>query len=400
MFAISRLDGTGGAGRSLAELIAGVQHAGIVAELACFQRSGTGLEDELQRAGCPVHLLGADHLLQAVWRLRRLILKRRPQVLHTTLYAADVAGRLAAWRTPTPVVSSIVNPTHDLSLMVDKACSPSRRRTMWAIDGFTARHLTARMHAITGAVKESAVRGLRVTPDHVTVVYRSRDQRRLGHRSPERRTRVRHNLGLGSDPVVLTVGRQEAQKGQVHLVGAWPRVLAQYPGAVLLIAGVPGSSTASIECRARSLGVENQLRLLGHRDDVGDLLAAADVFAFPSMYEGLGGAVIEAMALETPIVASDLPAVREIAGDGDAALLVPPGDEGALSLGILRLLGEPGLAGAIAARGRARYRALFTPERVSAELVSLYVDVVSKCDRCPEVRHVPIRHQGLETEKL
>ena len=400
MFAISRLDGTGGAGRSLAELIAAVRRAGVVTELVCFRPSGTGLEEELQRAGSPVHVLGADHLIQAVWRLRQLLLERRPQVLHTTMYAADQAGRLAAWRTPTRVVSSIVNPTHDLSLMVDETCGPWRRRIMWAIDGLTARHLTARIHAVTGAVKESAVRGLRVSPDHVTVVYRSRDLKRLGEPSRDRRARVRHSLGLGDGAVILTVGRQEAQKGQVHLVGALPRVLAEHPGAVLLIAGVPGSSTASIEYRARSLGVENHVRLLGHRDDVGDLLAASDVFAFPSVYEGIGGAVLEAMALEIPIVASDIPAIREITGDGDAALLVPPGDEAALALGVIRLLGQPKLAGTIAARGGARYRALFTPERVSADLVAMYADLIGKRDRCPELRHLPIQHQGLEGEKL
>ena len=400
MFAISRLDGTGGAGRSLAELIAGVRHAGVVAELACFQHSGTGLEDELQRAGCPVQVLKADHLLQAVWRLRRLLLERRPQVLHTTMYAADVAGRLAAWQTPTHVVSSIVSPTHDMSLMVDRTCPPWRRRTMWAIDGLTARHLTARIHAITGAVKESAVRGLRVSPDNVTVVYRSRDPKRLGERSPGRCARVRHRLGLGKEFVVLAVGRQEAAKGHVHLVGAFARVLDEHPDAVLLIAGIPGASTAAIEHRARSLGVETQVRLLGHREDIGDLLAAADVFAFPSMYEGLGGALIEAMMLETPIVASDLPAIREITSAGDAALLVPPGDEHALALGILRLHDEPGLAKAIAARGRARYRALFIPERVSADLVAMYTDVIGKHAGSRAGFHTDSRVKGWKVEDL
>jgi glycosyltransferase involved in cell wall biosynthesis len=385
MFAISQLDATGGAGRSLAELIAGVRQAGVVTEFACFQRSSTGLEDEFQRAGGRVHILGADHLLRAVWKLRRLILARRPHILHTTLYAADQAGRLAAWRTPTRVVSSIVNPTHDPSVIADPTCSPWRRRTLWAIDGFTARHFTARLHAITGAVKESAVRGLRVSSDHVTVVYRSRDLRRLGQRTAERRARVRQNLGLGDGPVVLTIGRQEPQKGQMHLVEAWPGVLAHHSDATLLVAGVPGSMTAALEGRVSTLGIADQVTLLGHRDDIGDLLAAADIFAFPSMYEGLGGAVIEAMALETPIVASALPAVREITGNGDAAVLVPPGDEDALAAGIRRLLADPALAKGIAVRGRQRYDALFTPERVSADLVNLYRDVIGERTEASDV---------------
>src|SRR5262249_2041915 len=127
LFVISRLDRKGGAGRSVAEHVLGLHDAGVHVELACFGRTPGKLEDELALTGIPVHVLGAETLLTATLRLRTLILDRRPDVLHTTMYAGDQAGRFAAWGTGIPVVSSIVNPTHDPALLVDE-CPRWRRR--------------------------------------------------------------------------------------------------------------------------------------------------------------------------------------------------------------------------------------------------------------------------------
>ena len=96
LFVISRLDRRGGAGRSVAEHVLGLRDTGVEVELACFGRTPGRLEDELARAGIPVHVLDAETLLTAVLRLRRLIRDRRPDVVHTTMYAGDQAGRFAA----------------------------------------------------------------------------------------------------------------------------------------------------------------------------------------------------------------------------------------------------------------------------------------------------------------
>ena len=332
LFAISRLDRRGGASVSVAEHAIGLREAGVDTEVAVFERAADGLEPLLEHAGVPVHVLGAAHLRTGVPRLRRLLRERRPDILHTTLWAADQAGRLAAWGTPTLVVSSIVNPSREPIVLLGDSRPAWRRRAMWWFDGWTARHLTAGLHAITVATKASAVRGLRVPPERVTVVLRSRDPARLGLASDERRRSVRRALDLVADAdIVLNVARQEPQKGQAHLVDAFARLVEAHPNARLLIAGAEGSSTPVLEARVRAHGLGGRVRLLGHRDDVGDLLAAADVFAFPSVFEGLGAALIEAMALGVPIVASDLPAVREVTAGGDVALLVPAGDPDTLA---------------------------------------------------------------------
>ncbi len=274
-------------------------------------------------------------------------------MLHTTLYAADQAGRLAAWGTGVPVLSSLVNPAHEQALLGDSDPPSWRRRVLWWVDGLTARHLTTHFHAITEAVRRAAIEGLRIRPQRITVVPRTRDPARLGEPGPERRLAARRALGVGDAPVILTVGRQDRQKGQVHLVEAMARVRDAFPDAQLFVAGAEGESTAELRARSAALGLTDEVHLLGHRDDVGDLLAAADVFVLPSRYEGLGAAVLEAMALGLPVVASDLEALREVVDPDRSALLVPAGDAVALADAIGRVLRDPVLAAALGARARA-----------------------------------------------
>jgi glycosyltransferase involved in cell wall biosynthesis len=143
---------------------------------------------------------------------------------------------------------------------------------------------------------------------------------------------------------------------------------------VLLIAGRAGAATAAVEARIAALPAEvrDRVRLLGHRDDVPELLAAADVFAFPSHYEGLGGSLLEAMALALPIVASDLPAISEVVEVGATGVLTPPRDPAALAAAIDGLLADPAGAAAMGARGRDRFLERFTAERTAGAMVDLY----------------------------
>ena len=139
----------------------------------------------------------------------------------------------------------------------------------------------------------------------------------------------------------MTLGRQEFQKGQWHLIEAMPEVLSQEPEAVLLLAGREGNSSERLRRAVASADVGSAVRFLGHRNDAPEILAAADVFVFPSLYEGLGGVLIQAMALGLPIVASDLPAIREVVEADANALVVTPGRPDDLETAILALAADP-----------------------------------------------------------
>lgn len=361
--------GGGGAEHSLRELLPAFAARGVVPAVAVLGERPESDIGPLVDAGIPVHRLPAGAVAR-VRALRRLLGEHGADVLHTTLYNSDLAGRFAAWRTGTPVVTSLVNTSYDAGRRRDPNVAAWRLAVVRSVEGWTARRLNASFHAISEAVAASAVDALGIARDRVTVVPRGRERARLGDPSPARRAEARRRLDLSpDDSVVVTVGRQEFQKGQRTLVDAMARM--QQP-ALLLVVGRDGAATAEVREAARPLG--ERVRFLGHRHDVPEVLAAADLFAFPSRYEGLGGAVIEAMALGLPVVASDLPALREVVEADGTGLLVPPDDPASLAGALDRLLADDHTRRRMGDAGRQRFLDRFTLDAVVEPMIAVLAD--------------------------
>lgn len=310
---------------------------------------------------------GRSRQLATVWTAMRRL---RPHLVHGVLFDAELVARLAAWPSSVPVLASIVNDQYGNQAFA-AAGSPQKLRIAQRVDGALARFATGRFHAISEAVARAAESSLRIDPTRISVVYRGRDEVLLGRRSEDRLVRVRSALDLPLDSrVIINVARQDPQKGQMHLMRAFAAVLQEIPEAILILAGRPGPSTESLVQFSRAHQMGSSVRFLGMRDDVPDLLAASDLFVFPSLYEGLGGAVLEAMALEVPIVAFDIPPVRE--STAGCALLVPPQDEGALGDAMMRVLEDRELADRMAKEGRERFESTFSLARYVEGMASLY----------------------------
>lgn len=172
--------------------------------------------------------------------------------------------------------------------------------------------------------------------------------------------------GTGA-PVVLTLARLDPQKGLSDLIRAARRI----PGVVFAVAG-DGPERTRLEAEALAGGVADRFRLLGHRVDVPALLEACDVFALPSLYEGLPVSVLEAMAAGRPVVATSIGGTDEAVRDGETGLLVPPRDAEALAAAIARLLSDPALARRLAGAGRELVEKEFSAERMVRETAGLY----------------------------
>jgi glycosyltransferase involved in cell wall biosynthesis len=233
--------------------------------------------------------------------------------------------------------------------------------------------LTTRFHAVSQDVATVMGRRLRVRPDRIQVVYRGRDPVRLGAPSPERRARVRAALGLGTHaPVVLAAGRLDRQKNTETTIAAFRRVRDRHPDAVLLVAGRPGNASAVVAAAAAAVP---SVRLLGHRADLPDLMCASDVLSFPSRWEGLGGTLVEAMALRLGIAAAGIPPVAEAVGEVGWPL-VRPDDEQALADGLLSVLEGGPVNQARKDAGQQRFRDRFTAAAAAAGMAALYRDVL------------------------
>lgn len=370
LFLIDSLSG-GGTERSLAELLPYLDPAGFQPVLATMSRGSDPDSEELRRR-FDVRLLRPGGWLSRVRQVRALLASEQPLLIHTMLFRSDITGRFAAPGTGVPVLCSLVNTTYAPARYRDPNIRPWKLEAVRLMDAWTARHLTFHFHAVSQAVKDSAIETLGVREERITVVERGRDAARLGEPSPERRRESRSDLGLSpSDEVVVHVGRQVFQKGQKTLLQALDH-LRHRSRLKVLIVGAPGPASHELQRLCKELQLDSRVRFLGHRPDVPNILAAADVFAFPSLLEGMPGAVLEAMALGLPIVASDIAPVREVVEADKNAILVPPGSASALAAGIDGLLDSPSQAAKLGARSRQIFLSRFTLEHSARRMVELY----------------------------
>jgi len=231
--------------------------------------------------------------------------------------------------------------------------------------------------ADSASTRSDIVSLLGVSPSQVQVLYSGVSPRFRPQAEPGERERLRTCYGLGERPYVLSVGTLQPRKNYVRLVRAFaslkPKVLA--PGTQLLIAGGQGWLYQEILAEAEKHG--ERVRSLGFVDDA-DLPALyrhAALFAFPSLYEGFGLPVLEAMACGIPVVCSNASSLPEVAGD--AALLVDPLDTDGLAAAIARALADGNLRQGMIARGLAQ-AAHFTWEQAARQLLGVLDTLGSK----------------------
>lgn len=362
--------GTGGAERSLAESIVPLRRRGIDMRIACFHRRAEGVHDEVVRSGTAVTVIPETTWSGRSEALRQLVQAERTDVVHTTLFDADIAGRLAARGNRVPLLSSLVNTSYDRQRLADPNVGRLRLAGARLVDGVTARRYGNRFHAISTTVRDAAVDALGLAPGDITVIPRGRSRQRLGEVTPARRAAARAAIGVPDDrPVILNIGRQEYQKGQLGLLDAVARLRRDHPDVVVLIAGREGNATEELEARVRTLDLGDTVRLLGHTE-VAQPLAAADLFVFPSRYEGLGGSVLEAMALEVPVVASDIAVMHEVLGDTGRFAAVD--DAEALRQQMHEALADPAESRRRAVRARRRFDEHFEFDRIMDRMADLY----------------------------
>lgn len=190
------------------------------------------------------------------------------------------------------------------------------------------------------------------------------------------RETARVKLGMAAEtPVLLTVGRLTEQKNHRLLIEAIPAVLEQAPNTQVLLVGTgPLESALRRAVRARKL--HETVRFLGQRDDVPDLMAAADVFVLPSRFEGHPLVVLEAMRAGLPVVATNVCGTAEAVQDGRTGLLLTSGDPAALAGALRLMLAQPAWARRLGAEGRKRARRHFGAARMASQTLDLYCELL------------------------
>jgi glycosyltransferase involved in cell wall biosynthesis len=232
--------------------------------------------------------------------------------------------------------------------------------------------------AISDAVRARLIEG-GVPPAMIRVITSAVDPEALYPQLGRAATRAQ--AGLASEAsLLLVVAALFQRKGVDVLLDALARLADDGLRPALWIAG-QGPARPALEKQARELGLDHQVRFLGERGDIADLLAACDVFILPSRSEGLGVAALEAMAAGRAIVATRVGGLAEAVVDESTGLLVPPADPAALAGALARLLRDPALRARLAEAGPARIDAGFRADDLVEAYEDLYFELLAETER-------------------
>ena len=366
---ITSLD-RGGAENHLLALMTHADRAAIEFETAVLCGEGE-LVPTFRAAGIPVHLLKARSRFDplALRRLVALLRERRFDVVHSHLFRADIYGGLAVGQVGQPRPFLVSTRHNDDRFFLNPFIGiihyllSARQDMIIAISDHVAHFTIARGVRHPGRVRR-VYHGLR-PPDTAL-------QQREGQRIREEELRVAPEAFL-----VGNVGRLAPQKGQRHLIEAMPLLLERVPTAHAVIAG-GGDLEPYLRDLAEELEVDERVHVLGPRQDIPALMHALDVFAMPSIWEGFGLVLLEAMAAARPIVASRTATIPEVVLDNETGLLVPAGDPAALAEALARLAGDPALARRLGEAGRERLQKHFSIDKMVGDTETLYRELLEE----------------------
>jgi glycosyltransferase involved in cell wall biosynthesis len=393
MHVIDSLHG-GGAESSLLEVVPGLRSRGVRTSIVTLLADDGTLDARLHSLGLTRMRLERRNPVGLTLALRDLICSEKPDLIHTTLFFSNLVGRVAARSLRTPIITTLANHDYGPEHRANSRYGAWSVRAAQAVDQLTV-PLTTRFHAISVSVAQTMGRRLMIPEDRIQVVYRGRDPARLGVTTPDRRLRMRAALSIdATTPVVLSVGRLDRQKGVDTTIDAFRRLVEHVPDAILLVAGRPGNASAVVRAKAQGCPA---VRFLGHRTDVPDLMCAADVLSFPSRWEGLGGTLLEAMALRLPIVASNIPPLVEALGDVRWPL-VRPNDAKLLARELVSVLERVPASGASKDAGERRFRHFFTADAASKGMAELYRDVLSNVGAHDPLLPLPLARHADEPD--
>jgi glycosyltransferase involved in cell wall biosynthesis len=326
-----------------------------LSHIVCYLHPPDDLAAEFRSSGIETICLNLPRKrpwLVAPWRLVPLLRARRPDFIQTRLLDADLSVRFSTLLGPSiPIINTLHMPTYDAETIRAGGWPVYKMAVLKRLDRWTARATRPLFIAVSESVKRSAVRHLGLPPATVRVFYNSVDQTRL-RCHPEEPRQIREEAGIPAGAFVyLTVGRLSPQKGQPVLLRAFKEVAAAIPDAYLVFVGEGPQATAH-EALASELGIRDRVCFLGSRDDVGACLEMADAFVFPSLFEGMGSALIEAMFKGLPCIATRIEPILEFVDD-ETGLLVAPGSEAELASAMMKLYRDPDLRRRLVASARA-----------------------------------------------
>ena len=308
--------------------------------------------------------------LQAFFSLWRLLIKERPAIVHTHTYKAGILGCWAAKMAGAPI---IVHTPHGhvffghFSPLVTKFFMMIEKITTSIIDCVVALSEGERTDYIAFSVAQPE----KIVKIHSGVEVTRFMKARFGIKEK------RKSLGLNTkDLVVGTIGWLLRIKGPLYLLKAMEIIWQTNPGIQLVYVG-KGDLEEGLKKEAYRIGVSDKVTFLGWRDDIPEIMQVLDIFVLPSLNEGMGRVLVEAMAAGKPIVASDVGGIPDLVKDGQNGFLVKPGDVSDLSFAIKKLLDDKKMREEMGKKGRAMAKD-YSVEKMVDKIDALYASLYQR----------------------
>lgn len=330
----------------------------------------SGLHEALSQRDVPAFALDAPTygaLPVAVWRLAKILRRERVDLIQTHLFHPTTVGLLAATLAQTP--ARVVTRHHsDFTTLFQR---PVHR----FIDRCHA-ICADRVLAASRAVKKAMVRYERVPERRIVVTPYGYDFAALRPRlTPDSRRAVRDRLGGDDKILVASVARLSVEKGHEYLFAAIATVVQRHPAAHFLLLGV-GPLRGRLEALAVQLGIMPHVSFLGWRADAWEVMEAADYVVHPTLHEAFCSVIIESMALERPLIATDVAAAPEQVDHQETGLLVPARDSAAIAAALVSLIDNPEQAAAMGKEARRRVVERFNFPRMMRDYERWYRAII------------------------
>ena len=299
-------------------------------------------------------------LLALMW----LIFKEKPDIVHTHSSKAGILGRVAA---KISFVPNIIHTPH--GHVFYGYFGPFTSNIFLWVEKILSR-FTDHMVALTDGEMDDYIKLSVYSPEKLLKIHSGVDVKQFMH-SNGNMVKKRRSLGLDQNGNVLGfVGWLLPIKGPEYLLKAMEYIWQEYPETSLVFVG-KGDLAMDLRAQALQVSANGRIKFLGWREDIDEIMPVFDMLVLPSLNEGMGRVLVEAMAAGKPVVASRVGGIPDLVRDGETGYLVPPADEKALADGIKKLLDDPGKAWEMGQQGR-KLCQQFSLEAMIKKLDDLY----------------------------
>ena len=363
LYTVNRMD-VGGSQTHLVQVLRLLDRRRFEPMLCCLSGKGA-LLDTARQTGATVVSAGLGGLkspaaLGAVLRLTNFMRRERVDIVHNYLLRANVVGTIAARAARVPMVLTSKRGCHERRGLELAGARLSNR---------LADCVTTNANAVRSFVHDNEGCPL----EKMVVIPSGIDTDRF---APLPSDDFKTRLGVAPDrPVVGIVTRMRVRKGVEEFLRAMAMIRERFPRVCAVVVG-DVSPDESLTGLVHELGLEQHLHLLGARADMPEVLSAFDVFVLSSHDEGMSNAILEAMAMQRPVVATDVGGTGEVVRSGKTGRLVPPKDPEALARAIAEVLAEPVAAAAMGACGREVVVERFSARAMVRQMEDLYTHLM------------------------